>query len=168
MMIAAILLQAAATDLPAVPQRFSILAPVPTQPCTRRTAEDEIVVCADPLPAQSLPLPGEAVSPRAVPVNRSVTGTGALAAEASPCAAVARGCQVGVDVLGMGTALVRSVQKLIAPGSCCEDPGEGTSTGQLVIDAGKGAAKLFGRRPDKRNRVAIPIDDPVTTGRVLP
>ncbi|MEH3035646.1 MAG: hypothetical protein PGN23_04000 [Sphingomonas adhaesiva] len=167
-MLAAILLQAATAHAPPVPARFSILAPVANQPCTRQRADDEIVVCADPLPAQSLPLPDEAISPDAVPVNRSMTGTGALAAENTPCATVARGCQTGVDILGMGTVLIRGVQRLVAPGSCCEDPGEGTSTGRLVVDAGKGAAKLFRRRPDKGNRVAIPIDDPVMTGRVSP
>lgn len=176
MMLAAILLQAALSQegagaAPApmpVPQRFSILAPVANQPCTGGPAPDEIVVCADPLPEQALPLPQEATSPRPVPVNRALTGTGALAAAAPPCASLTGGCQVGVDVLGMGTALIRGVQKLVAPGSCCEDPGEGTSAGRLVVDAGKGAAKLFRRKPDKSHRVAIPLDDPVPTGRVLP
>ncbi|MEH3047480.1 hypothetical protein [Sphingomonas adhaesiva] len=166
MIWAAILLQAAPAAR--APERFSILAPVAVQPCTRGKAPDEIVVCADPLPEQALPLPNEAVSPRPVPVNRARTGTGALAAEASPCASLTGGCQVGVDVLGMGTALIRGVQKLVAPGSCCEDPGEGTSTGRLIVDAGKGAGKLFRRKPDKSNRIPIPLDDTPPTGRVLP
>ena len=168
MMLAAILLQAAGTVPAPVPERFSILAPVASQPCTRTRAADEIVVCADPLPEQALPLPAEAVSPRPVPVNRALTGTGALAAQASPCATLTGGCQTGVDVLGMGTALIRGVQKLIAPDSCCEDPGEGTSAGRLVVDAGRGAAKMFRRKQDKRGRVAIPLDDPAPTGRIHP
>jgi len=54
MLIVALLLQAAA---PAVPAAHSILVPVGDQPCVRRSTTDEVVVCADPLPAQALPLP---------------------------------------------------------------------------------------------------------------
>lgn len=167
-MIWALILLQAAVPSAASQDRFSILVPVESEPCTRRRAADEIVVCADPLPDQALPLPAEAVSPRPMPVNRAMTGAGALAAQSSPCASLTGGCQVGVDLMGMGTALIRGVQKLVAPGSCCEDPGEGTSAGRLIADVGKGAGKLFRRKADKGKRIAIPLDDPVPTGRVLP
>lgn len=170
MMILALLLQTAA-PAPAVAAgdggRFSILVPVADQPCARR-AEDEILVCADALPSQALPLPMAAVSPRAGPVNRDLTGTGALAASATPCAARVGGCQVGVDTFGMGTAAVRLVQKLVAPGSCCEAPGEATSAGMLVRDMAHGVGGLFRGKPDKSGRVAIPLGAIDTTGRVLP
>ena len=163
MLILALALQAA----PA-PERFSILVPVADQPCARRSVHDDIVVCADALPEQALPLPAEAVSTRPVPVNRDMTGVGALRAEGTPCAARVGGCQVGVDMLGMGTALIRGVQKLVAPNSCCEEPGEATSTGRLLADVVGGASRLGKRKPDKAGRVAIDLADPVTTGRVAP
>ena len=150
------------------PDRFSILVPVANQPCTRSRAADEIVVCADPLPEQALPLPAEATSTRPVPVNPYITGVGALRAEATPCAGRVGGCQTGIDMLGMGAALVRGVQKLVAPNGCCEEPGEGTSAGKLVADAVSGIGKLGRRAPDKSARVAIDLSDPVTTGRVAP
>lgn len=164
MLLAALALQATATlagDAPAaaVPQRFSILVPVADQPCVRH-AKDEVVVCANALPSQALPLPDEVPSTFARPVNRDATGAGALAAQAAPCAARMGGCQVGVDMLGMGTALIRGVQKLVAPGSCCEEPGEATSTGRLIADVARGIAGSGRRHPDKSRRVAIPLDDP--------
>jgi hypothetical protein len=165
MLILALALQAAAAP---APERFSILVPVADQPCTRAKPDDDIVVCADALPAQTLPLPQEAVSPRPQPVNPYLTGTGALAAEGTPCAARVGGCQVGVDMLGMGTALIRGIQKLVAPNSCCEEPGEATSTGKLLGDVVSGVGKIGKHKPDKSGRVAIDLSDPVTAGRVAP
>ena len=165
MLIVALLLQAAAR---AVPAQHSILAPVADQPCVRRRDGDEVVVCADPLPEQALPLPGEAVSTRPVPINRDMTGTGALNAEGSPCATKVGGCQAGLDVFGAGTALIRGVQKLVAPNSCCERPGEATNPFMLVGDVVGGAAKAGRRKPDKAKRVAIDLDEPVLAGRVHP
>lgn len=168
MLIVALLLQsvpaAAAAD---VPVRHSILLPVAAQPCAR-PATGEIVVCADPLPAQDVPLPAEAISSRAVPVNRDMTGMGALDAEASPCATRVGGCATGMDILGAGTALVRGVQKLVAPGSCCERDGESTSPAMLVGDVVGGIGRAGKRKPDRTRRVAIDLDDPVLTGRVHP
>ncbi|MEE2916338.1 hypothetical protein [Sphingomonas ginsenosidimutans] len=168
-MIAALLLllQAASADVPA---RFSVLAPVANQPCVRGRAPDEIVVCADPLPDQKLPLPHEVPSSLPQPVNRNADGMGALAAEGTPCAARVGGCQVGIDLLGMGTAAVRGIQKLVAPGSCCERDGEGTSTGMLVGDVIGGVARAF--RPHakapKGERVPIDLAEPSMAGRVSP
>ncbi|WP_019517747.1 hypothetical protein [Sphingomonas sp. Mn802worker] len=170
MLLIAFAVQAAAavTPLPAVPERISILAPVPDERCTRKQG-DEIVVCANALPSQTLPLPNEAVSDRPVPINGYLTGRGALNAQGTPCAARMGGCQTGVDVVGPGVALVRGIQKLIAPDSCCENPGESTSAGQLASDMVDGVKKLFRGKPDKSNRVAILLDDtPLATSRVLP
>lgn len=164
MILLALLLQAAAPG----PERFSILVPVADQPCKRRPAPDEIVVCADALPAQALPLPDEAASSRPVPVNRNLSGTGALAAQATPCAALTGGCQVGVDIVGAGTAVIRGIQKLVAPDSCCEEAGEATNPLLLIRDMVGGARKLGGAKADKSRRVAIPLDDPAPGGRVRP
>jgi len=165
MLIVALLLQAAA---PAVPAAHSILVPVGDQPCVRKSSDNEVVVCADPLPAQALPLPDEAVSPGPRPVNRDMTGIGALRAEGAPCGATTLGCTTGVNVFGMATALVRGVQKVIAPGSCCEEPDEGTDHFRLAGDIINGVGKAGKRKPEKTKRVAIDLDEPVLAGRVHP
>ncbi len=175
MLIVALLLQASsappvATSIasaPDVPAAHSILVPVAGQPCARPVT-GEVVVCADPLPAQDLPLPTEAVSSRPVAVNRDMTGMGALRADSSPCATRVGGCQTGLDVLGLGTALVRGVQKLVAPGSCCERDGEATNTGMLIGDLVGAAGRAGKRKPDRSRRVTIDLDDPVLSGRVHP
>lgn len=169
MLLLALMLQVTA-DAPAVepaPQRFSILAPVANQPCVRQGTGDDVIVCADPLPAQALPLPGEAVSTRPVPVNREMNGRGALAAQVTPCGVAIGGCQTGVDLFGAATGAIRSVQKLVAPGSCCED-GEGTNPALLVRDMAHGVTGLFRGKPDTSNRVPIPLDEPSLQGRVRP
>lgn len=168
MMIVALLLQTASAAASTAPQGHSILVPVKDQACTRATPKDEVVVCADPLPEQALPLPNEAASTRPVPVNRDMTGMGAMAAEGSPCGTRVGGCQGGLDILGAGTALVRGVQKLIAPGSCCEREGEATNPFLLVADVAKGGARAARRKPDKSRRVAIDLEDPSPEGHVHP
>jgi len=165
MLIVAILLQAAA---PAVPIRRSILAPVAEEPCVRRSEQGEVVVCADPLPAQALPFPDEAVSPGPHPVNRDMTGIGALRAGTAPCTARMEGCTVGFNILGPAVALVRGAQKAVAPGSCCERPGEATDPLLLIGDAVKGVARSGKHKADRSKRVAIDLDDPVLAGRVHP
>ncbi len=170
MLILALALQASLPDVPraAPPATTSILLPVAVQPCARPQGDD-IIVCADPLPSQRLPLPGEATASGAVPVNRYLTGRGALDAAATPCAVRMGGCQSGVDMLAGGTALIRGVQKLLAPGSCCENPGEGTDAMQLARDVAGGVGRLFRGKPDRSGRVTIPLDDtPPATSRVLP
>lgn len=169
-MIALLLtLQAAAAQPP--PQRISILAPVPTEPCRRRpeTEADEIVVCASPESTQRLPLPGERGPPdRPMPSNPDVTGMGAL--QPTPCAAVQSGCQAGVDLFGIGAAAVRLVGKLIDPNSCCDEPGQATNVVGLAADAVGGVKKLFAGKSDKSKRVPINLDAPPpgTAGRILP
>ncbi|MGK6321875.1 hypothetical protein ACMGDM_02190 [Sphingomonas sp. DT-51] len=156
----------AATPAAAPPDRISILVPVADESCTRdhRDGEREVVVCAGAVPDQSLPLPEEAAPPGPIPINRDRTGLGAARAEATPCGASQWGCTTGVDLLGFGTALVRGVQKLVAPGSRCEAPGEATDTRRLVHDI----ASAFRRKPVKGQRIAIDLDAPDLTGRVHP
>ena len=80
---------------PDVPQRFSIL----TDPCA--SASDargkDIVVCGRPdAISPRMPLRDDRGPPdHPVPVNPEATGTGALGAEATPCAAHIGGCTVG-------------------------------------------------------------------------
>jgi len=165
MLILAILLQAAA---PGVPERHSILAPVGDQPCARKTEQDEVVVCADPLPTQTLPLPNEALSSGPRSVNRDLTGIGALRAANAPCAARMEGCTVGFNILGPAVALVRGVQKAIAPDSCCERFGEATDPVMLIGDAVKGVAGAGKHKRHQLRREAIDFEDPVLAGRVHP
>lgn len=143
----------------AAPQRFSILA----DPCARERSlpGTDVVVCGrNAADSPRLPLPAERGPPdRPIPSNPNMSGVGALAASNTPCAAVPRGCQVGVDVFGAGTSAIRLVQKLIAPDSCCEDPGEGTNPALLVKDMVGGIKRTVARKPDKSNRVPIPMDD---------
>lgn len=133
-----LILLAAAAQEP-VPERFSILTPVAPQRCPPRARssnenkEGDVVVCATDLPDQTLPLPLEAVPTGPRPSNPQLTGTGALAAEATPCAATQWGCQVG-----FGQPIVAAaVNGLVG----------------LVKDAAA-------RRPDKRGRVPIDISEP--------
>ena len=65
-------------------------------------------------------------------------------------------------------ALVRGVQKAVAPGSCCERPGEATDPLLLIGDAVKGVARSGKHKADRSKRVAIDLDDPVLAGRVHP
>lgn len=153
------------------PDRISILIPVVNQRCPRATrarTDGDIIVCAERFPAQKLPLPSEAISPLPQPVNRDMNGVGALAAESAPCAARIGGCTVGVNVFGAATALVRGVQKLVAPNSCCEEPGEATNAGELVRAVGRGMTHAFRHKPDTSKRVPIALDEPDMQGRVLP
>ncbi|HVF93910.1 MAG TPA: hypothetical protein VM900_06320 [Sphingomonas sp.] len=123
------LLQAA--PAPAEPQRWSILTPTDANCNKRNTDRGEILVCA-PVPGdQRLPLP-DYVEPGATPngVNPKMNGAGALAAEGTPCAAMQRGCLVGV-----GPPIVPIVK----------------AAADLVKSA-------FAKKPDKRGRVPIPLD----------
>lgn len=143
-------LQAAAVPAtPPVPQKFSILAPIDSEPCTpaRKQAgrqngappDDDVVVCGNPLPSQKLPYPDE-IPGGPTPVNPFANGVGALNAEGTPCAAHIGGCQVGVGppIMPIAKALV-------------------------------GLAKnAFHKKPDKAGRIAIPLDDAPRTGAILP
>ena len=157
------------------PTRFSILTPVANEPCVRRgkdgkslTGPDDIVVCGKPLPSQALPYPNEVVPKGPVPSNPDLRGTGALALENSPCASVSGGCQAGIDFFGGGTQVVRLIQKIVAPDSCCERPGEASNIGMLIGDAAKGVGKAFKKKPDTSKRVPIALDAPPPKGTLLP
>ncbi|PTS88567.1 hypothetical protein DBR17_04400 [Sphingomonas sp. HMWF008] len=178
-MILLLLAAQAATPPAATPEpatRFSILQPIANEPCVRRGKDgkplngpDDIVVCGKPLPSQALPYPNEVVPKGPVPSNPDLRGTGALALENSPCASVSGGCQAGIDFFGGGTQVVRLIQKIVAPDSCCERPGEAKDIGMLITDAAKGVGKAFRKKPDKSKRVAIALDDvPPQTGTILP
>lgn len=141
-------------------QRWSIMV----DPCASvrgNPVSDEIVVCGSAAAdSPRLPLPDERGPPdRPMPSNPYRSGIGALAATRSPCATLSQGCTTGVDIFGGGTALVRLLGKVIDPNSCCEDPGEATNPVGLVRDVVGGVGKLFKRKPDRRGRVAIPLDD---------
>lgn len=140
-------------------QRWSVLA----DPCAATQAgANQIMVCGKGGDAPRLPLPEERGPPdRPMPSNPERTGIGALNVVETPCAARVGGCQVGVDIFGGATTLVRGVGKLIDPGSCCEEPGESRNFFKLVGDAGKGVGRAFKKKPDKSNRVPIDLSDPV-------
>ncbi|WP_066724513.1 hypothetical protein [Sphingomonas pituitosa] len=140
-------------------QRWSVLA----DPCaSAQTGGDQVVVCGKGEQAPRLPLPGERGPPdRPIPSNPERTGIGALGAVPTPCAARVGGCQVGVDIFGGATTLVRGIGKIIDPDSCCEEPGESRNFFKLVGDAGKGVGRAFRKKPDKSKRVPIDLNDPV-------
>lgn len=161
-----IALQTAAVPLPSAsvpPQRIDLTN------CPAGTGDD-ITVCGR-RDNQRLPLPDERGPPdRPVPSNPDITGMGALVASDPVCAARQGGCQVGVDIFGMGTALVRLVGKAIDPDSCCERPGEATNVAMLVGDAVKDVGKAFRKKPDKSQRVPIDLNaaPESTQGRLSP
>ncbi len=130
--------------------------------------DGEIVVCGAP-DKPRLPLPDERGPPDG---PRRPTGDPRAALDAGdPGACALRGCQVGVDVFGAGTAAIRLVGKLIDPDSCCERDGESTNPAMLIGDAIGGLKRAFGKKPDRSGRVAISLDDPPrvsTAGRLLP
>ncbi|HWK36939.1 hypothetical protein [Sphingomonas sp.] len=138
-------------------QRWSILA----DPCASPGNGDDIVVCGRGIPEARLPLPAERGPPdRPMPSNPNLTGMGALAAAAPPCAAAIGGCTVGVDVFGGAAFLVRAAGKIIDPDSCCDRPGEATDPVMLVNDIGAALKRGRHKKSDTSNRVPIPLDDP--------
>ena len=138
--LAMIALQAAPAAAPE-PLKWSILLPVPNEPCRPgRTANGEgeadgskdIVVCGEPLPSQRMPLPEEAIPDGPKPSNPFRSGSQALAIEDTPCAARQGGC-----IVGFGPPVV-----------------------PLVMGAVDLAKDLVRKRPDRSNRIPIPLDDP--------
>lgn len=129
-------LQAAATSAAApqpasdTPERFSILVPVANEPCVRHVDGKDIVVCGNPLPSQTLPYPDEVVPDGPTPSNPYKSGSGALAAESTPCP-ISRSC-----IVGFGPPLV-----------------------PMIKGAADLAKRAFAKKPDKTGRVAIPLDD---------
>ena len=119
MIVLALLLQAApVTRVAGVPPaRMSILI----GDCQKAAAAAgrDVVVCAnDPAATQRLPYPDEVVPDHPVPSNPNLTPAGALAAEASPCASVQGGCQVGFGppIMPIVAAGVKGVKNALANG----------------------------------------------------
>lgn len=157
-MIALLLLAQAQTAPAAPPQTHSVLH----QPCT--SSDTDVVVCARR--PERLPLPGERGPPDG---PRRPTGdplAGMEHAGDSICESRQKGCTVGVDIFGAGTAAIRLVGKLIDPDSCCDAPGQATNPVALIKDM----AGAFRKKPDKSKRVAIDLDapPPATAGRLSP
>ena len=124
------------------PESRSILAPVANEPCVgrdERLTDQDILVCAQPLPSQKLPYPDEVVPDGPAPSNRELTGRGALEADGAPCATRMGGCQVGFG-------------PPIAP---------------IIAGAVDLAKQVFAKKPDKTGRVPIKLDEQ-PAGRLLP
>lgn len=133
-----ILLAAAAAQQPP-PERHSILVPVGPQQCPPRSVpegekgqEDDVVVCATDLPDQTVPLPLEYTYTTPRPSNPDLSGTGALAASVTPCAATQTGCPTGLDVMPL---LFKGAAALVEE------------------------AKYAARKRDKRPRIPIDISE---------
>ena len=136
-----IALQAApATPPPPGTERFSILLQDPCPPWAG--TREEVVVCGRRQADDRLPLKDDTPPDRPMPSNPELTGIGALRAEATPCAAVQRGCQVGFNLLG--PALL------------------------LANEARIGISKLVDKSRDKSNRLPIALDGPAPAGHLEP
>lgn len=114
------------------PTRWSVLSP--SEKCLSQPAgERDIVVCGQLRSEQRLPLPDQRE-----PQNRPRQAIGepraALDNDGKPCAARLEGC-----FAGFGPPIVPLLKGAVG----------------LVKDA-------FAKRPDKRGRIAIPLDDPGT------
>lgn len=132
-----IALQAAAPHAaPPVPQSFSILV----DPCASASDPQgkDVVVCGRPAETSPrLPMRDDRGPPdHPTPVNREMTGIGALAAEETPCAAHIGGCQVA-----FGQPVVAKAFELAANGL-------------------KGLKDARARHRDGARRVAIDLDAP--------
>jgi hypothetical protein len=130
---------------------FSILA----DPCARSGTTpvgNDVVVCGKGADTRRLPLPDEREPTGPTASNPNRTGTGALIASSTPCAASIGGCQVG-----FGQPLVAAAVKGLV-----------TAVSDGIADRKVRRA----RRETAGQRVAIPLDDPAvpanTQGRVLP
>jgi hypothetical protein len=135
-----------APAVPPAPDRFSILVPVAGAPCRPSPGAPparpgDVTVCADGLPDQTVPLPGDYVYDTPRPSNPQLTGTGALAAQGTPCATLQGGCQVG-----FGAPVVQALLN---------------GAIGLVKDATR-------KRYPKQGRVAIPLDGPLPGYRTPP
>ena len=146
-MIALLLLALQSAPAAPPPERWSILVPAPgqdsRQPCVpSRSADgkDDVVVCANDQASPRLPDPDSVPSSGPTPSNRALSGTGALAAEGTPCP-ISRSC-----IVGFGPPIV-----------------------PLVKGAVDLARRAFAKKPDKTGRVPIPLDDSdPPTGRLEP
>ena len=147
MIIALLLAQAvpaAGTSKPAN-ESWSILEPIPNEPCRRAATgendrQSDIVVCGQPLPSQSLPYPNEVIPKGPVPSNPELRAVGALNATDNPCPTRLGGCQVGF----------------------------GPPVMPILAGAVDLAKRAFARKPDKTGRVPIPLDEAPPPSVILP
>ncbi|MBN8808165.1 MAG: hypothetical protein J0I47_08005 [Sphingomonas sp.] len=144
MILFALLLQSATTATPPVPEKFSILVPVTDEPCTRRPGKDangqDVIVCGNPLPSQTVPNAADIVPDGPTPSNRFQTGSGALAAQGTPCP-ISRSC-----IVGFGPPVM-----------------------PILKGAADLAKRAFAKKPDKTGRVPIDLsDDNPPKGRIDP
>ena len=117
-----------------VPERFSILLEdaCGAEAQARADARGDVLVCGvNGVTSQRLPLPDERVLPGPVASNPHLSARTALNAEATPCAALQNGCQVGFGQ-PIAAAIVGGLVGLV-----------------------KDAARP---KPDKSKRVPIPLD----------
>lgn len=130
----------------AAPERFSVLVPVSPERCTRKppppapgqpeSDKNDIVVCADPLPSQSVPYRGQIPSKKAGPSNPDMLASVALdGPDSDECGVYGENCPVAG-----GDYLLNVAQR-------------------AAVNLVKGA---FAKKPprDKRPRIDIPLDDP--------
>jgi hypothetical protein len=124
------------------PERFSVLAS-PAPPCPEtRDEKGDIIVCAANSQQQRLPLPDDTGPPDGPTAsNPYKTGIGALNSAATPCP-ISRDC-----IVGFGPPIVPMVKG--------------------AVDLAK---KAFAKKPDKKGRVPIDLnDEPISTaGKILP
>lgn len=122
------------------PQRFSVLVPIPDEPCVRRPSDSDVLVCGNPLPSQKLPYPDEVVPDGPTPSNPLKNGVGALNAQGTPCP-ISRNC-----VVGFGPPIV-----------------------PIITGIANAVGSAFKKKPDKTGRVPIPLDDSQKpTGKLEP
>lgn len=98
--------------------------------CRTRSDKDDILVCSKGPYGSRLPLPDERAPPDGRGANRDLSAANALALQGTPCAATQKGCTVGFGppIMPIAKALAGAVKS------------------------------AFARKPDKRGRVAIPLD----------
>lgn len=135
-----IALQAAPAVPPPGTERFSILTADPCPPSAG--TEADIIVCGRRLGNDRLPPDPDAPPAKPLMSNPELTGSGALAAAGSPCAARQGGCQVGIDVV--------------------------TPVLLLANETRIGISKLVDKMRDKSHRVPIALDGAGPRGHLEP
>ena len=146
MLMAILLVQAATASGADKPkgESWSILEPVGNEPCrpAGSTAEkdQDIIVCGQPLPSQTLPYPNEVIPKGPRPSNPDMRATTAMNAENAPCTTQMKGCTVG-----FGPPIV-----------------------PIIAGAVDLAKRAFAKKPDTTGRVPIDLDAPMPASVILP
>ena len=142
MILLAFALQAAAATQPATaPQSVATTSQrfsILAKQCGQPDDKGTIVVCGNGDTGNRLPLPDERDPAPGRGANPELSSVRALELQGTPCAARQGGCTVG-----FGPPIV-----------------------PMAIAAAKALKSAFARKPDKRGRIAIPLDDPPPTGTV--